>query len=86
MGVPVRGISGIQQDRVDVWWMGVPVRGISGIQQDRVDVWWMGVPVRGISGIQQDSHDPCMERYNTSLPGSSPGSLYSVQQQLGRPI
>ena len=40
MGVPVRGISGIQQDvlRVDVWWMGVLVCGISGIQQD---VEWM---------------------------------------------
>ena len=38
MGVPVRGISSIQQDRVDVWCMGVPVRGISGIQQD---VEWM---------------------------------------------
>ena len=37
-GVPVRGISGIQQDRVDVWWMGVPVHGISGMQQD---IEWM---------------------------------------------
>ena len=38
----------------------------------------------GIGSIRQDSHDPCTERYDTSLPGSSPGSLVQYAAIAGK--